>query len=117
MNISKKIITAVLASTCLMGTVLLPAESIPFNNSAISVSAATAPSTGWYKVICTSGLNIRKSPSTYSSIEGGIGIGNKVKVTRVVFNGTDYWGYVSYNGATGYICMASSYVVKTTAPK
>jgi uncharacterized protein YgiM (DUF1202 family) len=115
MNISKKIITAVLASTCLMGTVLLPAESIPFNNTAISVSAATAPSTGWYKIKCDA-LRIRKSPGTNSTPLGQIPNGEKVKVTRVVFSGTDYWGYTSYKGVSGYICMATSYVVKTTEP-
>ena len=111
MNISKKIITAVLASTCLMGTVLLPAESIPFNNAAISVSAATAPSTGKYRIICDA-LRIRKSPGTNSTPLGQIPYNKEVNVTRVVFSGTDYWGYVSYNGVSGYICMASSYVKK-----
>lgn len=113
MIISKKIITAVLTFTCLMGTVLIPAETIPFNNAAISVSAAT-PSTGWYEIICNSGLNIRKSPSTYSERVGGISKGEKVKVTRIVFNGTDNWGYVSYNGVNGYICIADSYVKKVS---
>lgn len=32
----------------------------------------------------------------------------------MVFNGTDNWGYVSYNGVNGYICIAGSYVKKVS---
>ena len=112
MNISKKIITAVLASTCLMGTVLLPAESIPFNNAVISVSAATAPSTGTYKVICPSGLNIRKTPSASSARVGGVYQGDKVKVTYVTYGQGDYLGKITFNGVIGYICIRDEWVKK-----
>ena len=107
MNISKKIITAVLASTCLMGTVLLPAETIPFNNTTITVSAA--PAAGRYRIIC-SALTIRKSASTSSTALGQINKGSIVNVSSVTYSGTNYWGKVYHRGVSGYICLGSSYV-------
>ncbi|MDE5917822.1 MAG: SH3 domain-containing protein [Oscillospiraceae bacterium] len=57
-------------------------------------------------------LRLRKSPGTNSTIEKEIPRGTIVNVSRIVHNGTEYWGQVSYKGKTGYICMATSYVEK-----
>ena len=107
MNTSKKIITAVLASACLMGTVLLPAETIPFNNTTITVSAA--PAAGRYRIIC-SALTIRKSTSTSSAALGQINKGSIVNVSSVTYRESCYWGKVYHRGVSGYIRMDSTFV-------
>lgn len=107
MNTSKKIITAVLASACLMGTVLLPAETIPFNNTTITVSAA--PAAGRYRIIC-SALTIRKAASTSSAALGQIDKGSIVNVSSVTYRESCYWGKVYHRGVSGYIRMDSTFV-------
>lgn len=110
--IKLKKLAAVVASCVMMTSVFAfnasatTAESIPAETS---ISAAAAYTPGTYRIICDA-LNIRQSPSTFSPSLGLIFNGNTVNVSGVIHNGTDYWGRVTYNGISGYICLAPSYV-------
>lgn len=66
--------------------------------------------TGQYKTTASSGLRLRNSASTSGSQLALIPYGTTVNVTKVSGN----WGYTSYSGKSGWICLDyASYVNHT----
>lgn len=56
-----------------------------------------------YKIVNTSSLNIRATASTSGTIIGSVPQNTLVEVTS--FNAAGNWGYLKYNGITGWICL------------
>ncbi len=70
------------------------------NNYWYKYSGQTRP-TGQYKVTADPYLNIRKEPSTSSSIIGTLPLNTVVNVTQI----SDDWAKITYNGVTGWCSM------------
>jgi len=71
---------------------------------------AAASGTGWYRVISSDGLRLRKEPTISSSQVGILQYGYVVNVTEIAGD----WGKTTYSGKTGWIHL--DYAEKTENP-
>ncbi len=67
---------------------------------------------GEYKIIASGGLNIRSSASDWGSVLGEIPEGDMATVSKT----SGVWGYVTYNGISGWSKMTYMIYVKPTPP-
>lgn len=95
MKVTKKILTASIAAVLLLGTVNMPA----FVNQAYAATTTTL------EVIY--GVNLRKGPSTSSTVIRMLQKGEKV--TLVSKYSSSYWKVKDSKGNTGYISSSSKY--------